>query len=170
MKCIVCLLLLLPWTTVLAIYEDQAGQTDWYQQHIGGVSFAEFAFRSRERVFVATDSNVVASLDLRDGSVAWRQVLAASDTVEALGLLPKPAAVVTLSSDRENGEYLRLWQAHDGALLWEQLLDWTVSEQPRATASATAKPALLVLPDVTRDGASELAFFAHGQLLVGPFT
>lgn len=59
--------LLLLWPVVQAIFEDQAGQSDWYQQHIGGVSLAEFAFRSRERVFLATDSDVVASLDLRDG-------------------------------------------------------------------------------------------------------
>ncbi|KAK9816030.1 hypothetical protein WJX74_010737, partial [Apatococcus lobatus] len=170
MKCLVGLVLFLHWIQVQAIFEDQAGQNDWYQQHIGGVSFAEFAFRSRERVFLATEANVVSSLDLRDGSIAWRQVLVESDTVKALALLPKPPAVATLSASGPSEEYLRLWQAHDGGLLWERLVEGLHSEQTSATAAAaaavTAKPALLVLPDVTGDGASELAVFAQRQLQV----
>ncbi len=145
-------------TTAYGLYEDQAGQSDWYQQHIGGISHAEFAFKSRERIFLATESNVVASLDLRDGSIAWRQVLAESDSVEAVALLPKPAAFASLSS---GGRHLRLWQAHDGGLLWEQLVETKQQSQPQ-----NAGAQLLVLPDVTGDGASELAVFANGGLQV----
>ena len=60
--------------TADAIFEEQAGQVDWNKQNIGRILHAELAFRGRERVFVATSEGVVASLDTRDGSIAWRQV------------------------------------------------------------------------------------------------
>lgn len=65
-------LLLVPLAT--AIYEEQAGFLDWHKENIGGVRQAQFAFRGRERVFVATEAAVVASLDTKDGSIVWRQV------------------------------------------------------------------------------------------------
>lgn len=65
-------LLLLP--LVQAICEEQAGFLDWHLSNIGAVKYAQFAPRGRERVFVATQAAVVASLDTRDGSIAWRQV------------------------------------------------------------------------------------------------
>ena len=150
--------LLLCLTAVHGLYEDQAGQHDWYLQHLGGIEYAEFAFKSRERVFLAAETNVVASLDLRDGSVAWRQVLAESEAVSAIALLPKPAAIATLSS---SGKHLQLWQAHDGGLLWDQMLD---SQQRGRPQDMT--PQLLVIPDLTADSASELAIFANGELQV----
>lgn len=62
-------------TAVHALFEEQAGVVDWYKENVGKVTHAEFAFRGRERVFLGTAAGVVASLDTRDGSVAWRQVL-----------------------------------------------------------------------------------------------
>ena len=57
-----------------ALYEEQAGFLDWHKENIGRVTHAQFAFRGREKVFVATASSVVASLETKDGSIAWRQV------------------------------------------------------------------------------------------------
>jgi hypothetical protein len=59
-----------------ALFEEQAGFLDWHKENIGSVTHAQFAFRGREKVFVATASAVVASLDTKDGSVSWRQVIA----------------------------------------------------------------------------------------------
>lgn len=58
----------------LALYEEQAGFLDWHRENIGIVKQAHFAPRGRERVFVATEAAVVASLDTKDGSIVWRQV------------------------------------------------------------------------------------------------
>jgi len=58
-----------------ALFEEQAGFLDWHKENIGSVTHAHFAFRGRERVFVATSSAVIASLDTKDGSIAWRQVI-----------------------------------------------------------------------------------------------
>jgi len=57
-----------------ALFEEQAGFLDWHKENIGSVTHAQFAFRGREKVFVATASSVIASLDTKDGSIAWRQV------------------------------------------------------------------------------------------------
>ena len=83
---------------VQGIYEEQAGQYDWHNSQIGKVTNAKFAFRSKSRAFVSTEAGVVAALDLRDGSVLWRQVLEQSEQIDQLVLLPKPAAVATLSA------------------------------------------------------------------------
>ena len=85
------------FSSVHAIFEEQAGQYDWHRTQIGKVTSAKFAFRSRSRVYVTTDAGVVAALDLRDGSVIWRQVLEEDEPIEQLVLLPKPAAIATLS-------------------------------------------------------------------------
>ena len=84
--------------SALGMFEEQAGQYDWHLTQIGKVTAAKFAFRARSRVFVSTDAAVVAALDLRDGKVLWRQVFAEEDTIDQLALLPRPAAVATLSS------------------------------------------------------------------------
>ena len=65
-------LLLLPFAH--ALYEEQAGILDWHKSNLGAVNHAQFAPRGRERVFVATEAAVVASLDTKDGSIVWRQV------------------------------------------------------------------------------------------------
>jgi hypothetical protein len=63
-----------------ALFEEQAGFLDWHRENIGSVTHAQFAFRGRERVFVATSSAVIASLDTKDGAIAWRQVIIGYDT------------------------------------------------------------------------------------------
>ena len=96
-------------------------------------------------MFVASTASAVASLDTRDGSIAWRQVLGKDDIIGALVLVPRPASVVTLSS---RGRMLRAWHALDGTLLWEKVV---------SDSAASAAASVLVLPDITGDGSSELA-------------
>lgn len=83
--------------STLGIFEEQAGQYDWHRSQIGKVILAKFAFRGRSRAFVATDAGVLAALDLKDGAIIWRQVLEEDELITHLVLLPKPAAVATLS-------------------------------------------------------------------------
>lgn len=91
------LLLCLPGT-VHSLYEEQAGQYDWHLRLLGRASKAVFAPRGRPRVYVATEEGVLASLNARDGSIVWRQVLPEGDSLLQLAVSPKPAAVVTLSA------------------------------------------------------------------------
>lgn len=66
------LVVLLQVAAVDGIFEDQAGQRDWKRENIGNVKSALFQAR---RLYVATDSNVVAALGIKSGKVEWRHVL-----------------------------------------------------------------------------------------------
>ncbi len=152
---LLCLGLLAP---VHAIYKEQAEQHSWYQQHIGKVKDALYAFKGRDRLFVSTEKSVIASLDLRDGRITWRQVLLPDEEVEGIALTPKPAAVVSLI---RKGQTLRAWHAGDGTLLWESIL--------ASKESAVDIPSrLLVLPDVTGDGSTDIAVLGGSRLQVTP--
>ena len=111
---------------------------------------ALFAFKGRDRCFVGTGANALASLDLRQGGLVWRQALAAGDSILAMALVPKPASVVSLSA-----QGLRAWRAGDGTLLWDAAME-----------GAGGSSMLRVLPDVTRDGSSDIAVLAGGKLRV----
>ncbi|KPP60027.1 ER membrane protein complex subunit 1-like, partial [Scleropages formosus] len=83
-----------------AVYEDQVGKFDWRQQYVGKVLFAHFESHSQasKKLILATDKNIVASLNPRTGDLY--------------------AVVVT-----GNGRLLRSWESSVGALNWEMLLD-----------------------------------------------
>lgn len=139
-----------------AVSEEQAAQHSWHQQYIGKVKQLQFAFKGRDRCFVATEANAIASLDLQDGKIVWRHTLLEDDTINGIVLVPRPAAVVTLS---QYGQTLRAWHARDGALLWESFLG-------NSLHSAAAIPFMRVLPDVTGDGSSDIAVLSNRMLLV----
>ena len=77
------------------------------------------------------------------------------DQVDALVLVPRPASVLTLS---RQGRILRAWHALNGGLLWEKVV---------ADSSAAHQPSVIVLPDVTGDGSSEVAVISGTKLQVG---
>ena len=135
-----------------AVFEDQAGQYSWHREFIGEIRQTLFAFKGRDRAFVSTEADVVASINLRQGDIVWRQALAPGDSIDAIALVPKPACVVSLS---QQGRHLRAWHAGDGVLLWESFLGGPPSGS-----------ALRVLQDVTGNGSSDIALLAGGKLLV----
>lgn len=84
------------------------------------------------------------------------QVLEEGFGIDALTLVPRPASVITLN---KQGGLLRAWHALDGTLLWEK---------PISGGPSTHPPSLLVLPDVTGDGSSEIAVATGQQLQACP--
>lgn len=125
---------------------------DWHQQYIGKVKQAVFQTQKagRKRVIVATEENVVASLDLRRGEIFWRKVLGAKDAVDEIALaLGK--YVVTLSSE---GSVLRAWNLPDGLLVWESIL----------TGSDSSKSLLLVPETLKVDKDSVILVYGCGSL------
>ncbi|KAH7658285.1 Quinoprotein alcohol dehydrogenase-like protein [Dioscorea alata] len=115
------LFLLLCSLLAAALYEDQVGIADWHQKYIGKTKQAVFHTQKagRKRVVVATEENVIASLDLRSGDIYWRHVLGKNDPVDQIGItLGK--YVVTLSSE---GSVLRAWNLPDGQMSWETSLE-----------------------------------------------
>uniref|UniRef100_A0A8C9THE9 ER membrane protein complex subunit 1 n=1 Tax=Scleropages formosus TaxID=113540 RepID=A0A8C9THE9_SCLFO len=105
-----------------AVYEDQVGKFDWRQQYVGKVLFAHFESHSQasKKLILATDKNIVASLNPRTGDLFWRQVDKAGPEghIDTLLFHGQDAVVVT-----GNGRLLRSWESSVGALNWEMLLD-----------------------------------------------
>lgn len=58
----------------LALHEDQRGKFDWHKRFIGIPKFV-FHNLNDKNIIVGTESNVIASLSTRDGSILWRQLL-----------------------------------------------------------------------------------------------
>ncbi|XP_020574945.1 ER membrane protein complex subunit 1 [Phalaenopsis equestris] len=120
---LVFLILLFHSTISSAVYEDQVGLADWHQRYIGKTKHAVFHSHKtgRKRVFVSTEENVIASLDLRTGDIFWRHVLGENDPVNQVDIaLGK--YIITLSSE---GSVLRAWNLPDGQLIWESVLQFS---------------------------------------------
>lgn len=117
--CMCVFLSLINWKFCLGLFEDQVGLFDWRQSYLGKVKFSYFdvSTQSSKRLFVGTESNVVAALNSRTGSIIWRQVLEESEGALDT-LLYRENLLVSSSS---NGKYLRSWDTSNGALLWESL-------------------------------------------------
>lgn len=56
------------------LYQDQVGKFDWRKQFIGIPKFVYF-HPGTNNIIIGTESNVVASLQSKDGSIIWRQLL-----------------------------------------------------------------------------------------------
>ena len=65
--------------SAVAIFEEQAGEYDWYQQHVGLPAQAAFS-GSGNFLYMASPSAAVASLNTNSGALQWRQLLEESET------------------------------------------------------------------------------------------
>ncbi|XP_064423799.1 ER membrane protein complex subunit 1 [Latimeria chalumnae] len=105
-----------------AVYEDQAGKFDWRQQYVGKLRFAHLdtATQAAKKLLVATEKNVIASLNAKTGGLLWRQVdkSGPEGNVDAMLILGQDA--VTVSG---GGRMLRSWETNIGGLNWEVALE-----------------------------------------------
>lgn len=56
------------------ITQQQLGAVDWHRQFVGRVTHAVFAPANRPRVYITSEAGALAALNLRNGSLLWRQV------------------------------------------------------------------------------------------------
>lgn len=115
-----CMCLILFWINLkqsVGLYEDQVGFFDWRQSYLGKVKFSFFdvSTHSSKRLFVGTESNVVAALNSRTGSIIWRQVLEEKEG-KLDSLLYRDNILISSSNA---GKFIRSWDTSNGALLWE---------------------------------------------------
>jgi hypothetical protein len=104
----------------LSLYEDQVGQMDWRKSYLGKVKFSHFdvSTHSSKRLFVATESNVLAALNSRTGQIMWRIVM--EETVGQIdALLHQGSFLVSISG---GGKFVRSWDTGSGSLLWESMM------------------------------------------------
>lgn len=102
---------------VQCLFEDQVGKFDWKQSYIGTVKFA--SFDSSKRVVIATEENVLASLNLKNGQIAWRHVLEEPDT-NRIELLHVDKDAVSVSGDG-NTWYVRGWDINNGMYFFSKM-------------------------------------------------
>uniref|UniRef100_V9KAG0 ER membrane protein complex subunit 1 n=1 Tax=Callorhinchus milii TaxID=7868 RepID=V9KAG0_CALMI len=105
-----------------AIYEDQAGKFDWRCQYVGKPQFAYFdaPTKASKKIVVATENNVIASLNTRNGKILWRQVDKAGVEGAVDLMLLHGQDALTVSG---GGRMLRSWDTNIGGLNWEFLLE-----------------------------------------------
>ena len=130
--CMCFILFLLNWKHCLGLYEDQVGLFDWRQSYLGKVKFSFFdvSTHSSKRLFVGTESNVIAAVNSRTGSIIWRQVLEEKEgKLDTLFYRDN-----TLISSSNSGKFVRSWDTSNGALLWESLGKTTSSPGKEVTS------------------------------------
>ncbi|XP_038062197.1 ER membrane protein complex subunit 1-like [Patiria miniata] len=112
------LLLLLGLSGIVnSLYEDQVGKFDWRQQFIGKAKVLYFEQGgSKRNIFVATESNVVAALNSRNGHLTWRQIFQPGPTGRIDALLYNNEDLISVSG---GGHVLRSWEPSSGFLRWE---------------------------------------------------
>ncbi|XP_043531790.1 ER membrane protein complex subunit 1 isoform X1 [Chiloscyllium plagiosum] len=105
-----------------AIYEDQVGKFDWRRQYVGKPRFAHFdtPTQNARKLMVTTENNVIASLNLRNGEIIWRQVDKQGPEGNVDLMLFHGQDALTVSG---RGRLLRSWDMNVGGLNWEILLE-----------------------------------------------
>lgn len=83
---------------------------------------------------VATEMSVIAGVDLRSGSIAWRQILRADETVSVFQEHGKSLLSVGVCHE---GVFVRLWSMQ-GNLLWDAFM-------PGGTDVSSAAPSATVV-------------------------
>ena len=113
-----------------AMFADEVGVRDWTLKHIGKVTHASYKHRE---MFGATESGAIFKLLSRTGRLSWRQVLPIGEKTDVL-LLNKQT-VFTVSAGTGHAY---MWQATDGALLWDCHLPLSSSSSSASSAASTA--------------------------------
>mmetsp|Transcript_84401 Transcript_84401/g.176661 ORF Transcript_84401/g.176661 Transcript_84401/m.176661 type:complete len:1037 (+) Transcript_84401:1-3111(+) len=101
-----------------ALYEDEVGQYEWAYQQIGrptAVGFAEGA----DKLFVASEAGVLASVALKDGSLSWRRW---ADQAGGMKLLKVAGRTLVTVSDKN---LVQSWKSSSGDLIWQKQYDNT---------------------------------------------
>ncbi|KAG6896233.1 hypothetical protein C0992_009558, partial [Termitomyces sp. T32_za158] len=123
-----CATLLLTATFINAIHESDVGVVDWHKFLVGAPlvaapatapSFYHFnSVSNSDIIYAATTNNVLAALNPKDGSVAWRYVFEADDRI--VGYYPYSNFLVTLSGP--GGANFRVFDSVTGAVHVEKRL------------------------------------------------
>uniref|UniRef100_A0A7S0E1R2 ER membrane protein complex subunit 1 n=1 Tax=Hanusia phi TaxID=3032 RepID=A0A7S0E1R2_9CRYP len=98
-----------------SLYEDQAGLNDFHVQNIGKPTSLLFhPDPHKRRLFFATDLNVIGALDSKHGTILWRHSLG-NEEINAIEYSGR-----FLASLSGRGKIVRVWNAADGTLVWDQ--------------------------------------------------
>ncbi|KAJ7609090.1 DUF1620-domain-containing protein [Roridomyces roridus] len=166
---------LLPLTLLLcsslswAIHESDVGVIDWHKRLVGVPHAARIIHpENSSLVIVPTASNVLAALNLADGSVAWRYAFDSTDGIASFHV--DGDSVVTLSG--RGATNLRSFEATTGLITLDKRLEWPLSTGPTAVDVVFASDATFVLNthSIARLGSGEVEWTWEAEDKSMPYT
>ncbi|KAH9504429.1 DUF1620 super, partial [Bulinus truncatus] len=92
------------------------------QEYVGKVKefhWDQTQSQSGKKVFIASERNVIASLNAHDGSIAWRRIFEPSARGRIDAFLHKGSYLISIHA---GGQFVRSWAAPSGSLQWEKSL------------------------------------------------
>ena len=125
-----CILILCLFLNVNCLYEDQIGNWDWKQSYIGKIKYFHALSLSKSQTnLIGSESNVVSSIYLRNGTIKWRMALESKGSLQAFAIDDEQNGFsIDEYSDKElitinnDGLFVRSWQPVTGSLNWEKRL------------------------------------------------
>ncbi|XP_059178557.1 ER membrane protein complex subunit 1-like [Physella acuta] len=123
--------------TSVCLFEDQAGLFDWKQDYVGKIK--EFYWDQSQsgngkKILIASEKNVIASLNAHDGSIVWRRIFEPTVRGRIDAFLHHDNYLVSIHA---GGQFVRKWDVLSGSLLWEKSLSDDVNS--RASGFFTVK-------------------------------
>jgi len=107
---------------VVALFEDEVGQYEWFLQQIGRPTALAYSAEAPDRIFVASASGVISSVLLKDGTMQWRRMAATGDEMKLLRAAGRGLVSVTSSN------LVQAWKGSTGDLTWQRDYADTVHE------------------------------------------
>eukprot|EP00842_Homolaphlyctis_polyrhiza_P004358 jgi/Hompol1/4923/HPOL_004027-RA len=100
-----------------AIYREEAGLYDWHLKLVGTPFQAHWDVAGvQPSVAVGTQKNILASLDVKSGSIAWRQSLAPNEILHGV-FQGHSDALVSISS--ASSFHVNAWDSRSGRVLFQ---------------------------------------------------
>ncbi|CAF0712899.1 unnamed protein product [Brachionus calyciflorus] len=111
------LLICLPLLT-LGLFEDQAGSYDWRQQYIGRPLYTKID-TNLNRLFIASEQNALACVNLKSGNIVWRKVFEIGEAGQIDHVIWALKEIVVVSN---NGQRVQGFDYNRGFATWEYSL------------------------------------------------
>ena len=157
-----------------ALREDQLGTYDWHLKFVGDVRFVSFLTgeNDRNKVLVTTqDSNIIAALDQKDGTIEWRATLDESDAVDYASLV----SATTHTRDEQkfllvqssSGKFIRALDIEDGSMIWETIAYTEAAASEELYLESAKDLGIDILPlgkDVDGDTVHDFLVLAKGTV------
>ncbi|KAJ1917958.1 hypothetical protein H4219_002899 [Mycoemilia scoparia] len=108
---------LLLFSAVESVYQDEAGTIDWHHKQVGIPKATHVdEYDGVSRIFVATERNVLASIDPRDGGILWRYMFEENDLITSLKVYKSH---VLTTSGNNHSTNIRVWDSNTSRLVWD---------------------------------------------------